>query len=172
MSITGQESETVVVRSWSQRETKVKEKIAGIHAVTEGREYELDADSTPGQDKQFRLRLRQDNLKTLRTANLPCWIVDFREITKHDSGVRTIGPNLLSVEGPGFGHNFPREEWAGFFCPIDVPKKVLDGELYPIRAERKFLIDGFVLKIHVTQYLFNKDQKRFSMDLQIALSNQ
>lgn len=173
-SNSSQEDEMVVVQSWKKGESKVAEQVLNVSLQSEQAQYEFEVFSAPDKDRQFRLRMRQSAENTVRTPGLPCWIADFREVNKDSvSTANQIGYSLLSVEGPGVGDNFPREEWAGYFCPIEKPNRVLDGLFYPMRAERRFLIEGFALSLQVTDYHFDKDQKKLrNVQLRISFSNQ
>jgi len=71
-----------------------------------------------------------------------------------------IGHNLFSIEGPGVGDNFPREDWAKYFCPLEKPQKLIDGFIYPISAERKFLVENLVINLKVVDYRVNTKENR------------
>jgi hypothetical protein len=171
---TSQDSEVVMVQSWKRGDSKVSEQVLDASLKADQAQYEFDIFTAPDKDKHFRLRLRQSVESTVRTPGLPCWIADFREISKDEvSTGNQIGYNLLSAEGPGVGDNFPREEWAGYFCPIEKPNKVLDGLFYPMRAVRRFLIESFVLDLQVVDYDLAKQQKKLrNVQLRITFSNQ
>jgi hypothetical protein len=82
------------------------------------------------------------------------------------------GYHLLSREGTGPGDNFPREDWAGHFCPIEKPNEVLDGQFYPIRTERKFLIEKFMVSMQVIGYQYDAAQGRLKrLDLRVEFKN-
>ena len=165
-------SDVVVVRTWSLGKTKVKAKSLSIELSSENPEYEIDVGSE-NNDNHFKLRFRHHNsVTTFGKPRFPCWIADLRQVSTSNSGVRIIGPNLLSPEGPGVGDNFPREEWAGYLCPLEKPNPVFDGGFYSIRADRKFLIHSFVLNLQVTDYQFDKDEKTLNVQLLLTLSNQ
>jgi len=162
----------VSVKSWKRGDTKLTEKEVTLDLDRDIPEYEIDVYSSQGPAKFFRFHVRQDTLNTLRDRSVPCWVADLRQVTKRPSGVNLLGPSLLSVEGPGVGDDFPREEWAPFFCPIEKPNRVLDGSIYPMRAERRFLIEGFVLSLQVTDYQLDKERKKLNhVDLRIVFSN-
>jgi hypothetical protein len=169
-----QDASVVLVKSWKRGDSKMPARVLTVKLQSDVGQYEFDIFSVPDKDKHFRLRLRESVENTLRTPGLPCWIADLREITKdHVSGANLVGYDLLSVEGPGVGDNFPREEWAGHLCPIEKPNRVLDGLFYPIRAERRFLIEGFVVGLQVTDYQIDKERKKLSnVELRITFANQ
>jgi hypothetical protein len=169
-----QEGSVVPVISWKKGDNKIVEHTLDISLQNQEVQYEFDVFGAADKSKHFRLRLRHSTEKTLINSGLPCWIADFREITKDSiSGANLVGPDLLSVEGPGVGDNFPREEWAGCLCPIEKPNKVLDGPFYPIRTERRFFIEGFVLSLRVTDYQLDKKRNELrKLDLRIAFWNQ
>jgi hypothetical protein len=50
---------------------------------------------------------------------------------------------------------FPSEDWAGTFCPIEKPNRVLDGPFYPLKTERLFLIERFLLCLRVIEYQYD-----------------
>jgi hypothetical protein len=117
-----------------------------VRLQSDGAQYEFEMLSASDKNRRFRLSLRQGVENTVRVPGLPCWIADLREITKDNvSTANRIGPNLLTVEGPGVGDNFPRQEWAGYLCPVEKPNRALDGPFYAMKAERRFLIEAFVL---------------------------
>jgi TonB family protein len=163
----------VLVKSWKTGASRIAERVLNLSLRSDVPQYDIDIDDVSDSQKHYKLRLIASLEHTLRTPGLPCWSADFREVTRDKiSGENRSGYHLLSVEGPGAGDYFPREEWAGHFCPIEKPNEVLDGHFYPIRAERRFLIENFLLSIKVTDYKYDPEKSRLKkLDLQIEFKN-
>ncbi|HWN08431.1 MAG TPA: hypothetical protein VNO50_04015 [Pyrinomonadaceae bacterium] len=76
-------------------------------------------------------------------------------------------------KGPGVGHYFPREGWAGIFCPIEKPNRVLDGLFYPLKAERVFLIERFQPSLRVIDYQYDRKENVLKkIEIALELKNQ
>lgn len=167
-----QDSDVVRINSWKTGKTKINEKVFTLTLASDTPEYEFDFYSIPSPEKHFRAHFRRESLNTIRNPSLPCWAADLREVSEDIAGDNLLGPNLLSVEGPGANDNFPREGWGAVFCPIDEPNRVLDGLIYPMRAKRKFYIEGFVIEFHVTDYQPDRNGNQLgNMQVKISLSN-
>ncbi|HEX7330072.1 MAG TPA: hypothetical protein VF290_01150 [Pyrinomonadaceae bacterium] len=167
-----QDSDVVRINSWKKGKTRINEKVFTLTLASETPEYEFDFYSIPSPEKHFRTHFRRASLNTIRNSSLKCWAADLREVSKDVAGVNVLGPNLLSVEGPGVRDNFPREEWGAVFCPIDEPNRVLDGLIYPMRTKRNFYIEEFVIEFHVTGYQSDRNRNQFgNMQVKISLSN-
>lgn len=168
-----QSDDSVSVKSWKVGDSRVPEQVLALSLKKNLNEYEFDVYDTTKQ-KHFRLRLWQTFVNTVRKPSLPCWTAVFKEITKSAKGEgNLIGYDLLSVEGPGVGDYFPRENWASVLCPVEKPNHIFDGQLYPITAERKFLIEKFFLIFQVTDYQLDEKENRLNkLDLRIEFKNQ
>ena len=167
----GQES--VSLRSWKTGSSKVSEQALSLKLEKDLNEYEFDIYDID-KLRHFRLRLNQVFMNTLRSPSIPCWVAIFREVTKDNkTGGNILSFNLFSVEGPGVGDNFPSEDWAIYLCPVEKPHKILDTPLYPIKAERKFLVEKFIVILKVTGYQLNEKENRLdALDLTVAFKNQ
>lgn len=162
------EKDLVSVKTWKRGTRNLPARTMEVQ-LSSAFQYEWDL-STADKHATFRLRLRALSHSTIKDPNVHCWSAELREITgDNQSGANLLGPNLLSPEGPGVGDNFPREDWAAFFCPVENPNKVLDGLLYPIRATRRFSIEGFVLELRVIDYRLDNDGKLEMVRLRIAV---
>ena len=177
-SILGQSSNSlgqdgVSVKSWKTGNSRIIEKSLSLKLDKDLNEYEFDINN-PTKQRHFRLRLRQDFTRTIRKPSIPCWVAVFREVTKDTkTGGNILSYNLFSVEGPGVGDNFPREDWAISLCPVEKPEKILDGSLYPIKAERRFSVEKFLVILKVTGYELNEKENRLdSLDLKVEFKNQ
>ena len=159
------------MKTWKQGNRNLAARAIDVR-LTGSFQYEWDLFTTESKDPVFRLRLRPVSYTTLQNVRLSCWGAEVREIISKDaSGATLLGPYLLNIEGPGIGDNFPREDWASYLCPVASPNKVLDGPLYPIRAPRKFLIEGFALEFRVTEYRLDKRGNFDELQLRIGVSN-
>jgi hypothetical protein len=163
----------VLVKSWKVGDGKVTEQTLTLSLGRELHEYELDVFDTTRQ-RRFRLSLRPVFVKTIRRPSVHCWVAVFKEATKDaEPGGNIIGYDLLSPEGPGAGDYFPREGWAKYFCPVEKPVSVLDGSLYPINAERRFLIEKFAVIIGVIDYRYDEKENRLNkLNLKVEFKNQ
>jgi len=168
-----QDENRVLVKTWKTGNAKIVERIFSLNLGEEMREYELDI-SDQTKRRHFRLQLRRMRYSTIRRPSIDCWWVGLKEVTKdRKAGGIILGPDLLSIEGPGVGDNFPREDWARMLCPIEKPQKVLDGALYGITVERNFLIEKFLVSIQVKNSKYDEAEVKLkSMDLLITLKNQ
>lgn len=167
-----QDPDVVRINSWKKGKTKINEKVFTLTLAIDTPEYEFDFYSIPTPERRFKAHFRRESLNTIRNPSLQCWVANLREVSADVSSVNLLGPNLLSVEGPGVGDNFPREEWGGVFCPIEEPNRVLDGLIYPLRTKRNFSIEGFVLEFHVIDYQPDKNRNQLgNVQLKISLSN-
>lgn len=172
-SSNSQSDDSVSVKSWKVGDSRVTEQVLALSLKKNLTEYEFDVYDTTKQ-KHFRLRLWQTYVNTIRKQGLPCWAAVFKEVVKGTkSEGNLIGYDLLSVEGPGVGDSFPRENWAPFLCPVEKPSQVFDGQLYPITAERKFSIEKFFLIFQVTDYQLDEKENRLNkLNLRIEFKNQ
>jgi hypothetical protein len=162
----------IEVKTWKTGAGKITEKVLNVSLRKEP-QYEFDLDDPTDPEKHYKLRLIAGVERTLRTPSLPCWRADFREVTKDKaSGGNLVGFHLLSTEGPGVGDYFRREEWAAHFCPIEEQNDVLDGHFYPIRTERRFLVEGFLVSFKVADYRYDEAKARLKkLDLVIEFKN-
>jgi hypothetical protein len=164
--------DSVSVKSWKEGDSIIAEQVLRL-SLEDQNQYEVNVYDVTKQN-HYRLHLRQTFEKTVNKPLLPCWSVVFREVTKDtETGGHILGWDMLNRQGPGMGNYFPREDWAEVFCPIEQPRPVLDGLLYPIKAERKFLIEKFVLVLQVTDYQLDEKENRLKkMDLKVEFKNQ
>ncbi|HSS22461.1 MAG TPA: hypothetical protein VLL54_20490 [Pyrinomonadaceae bacterium] len=160
------------MKTWKTGDGKITEKVLNVSLRTEP-QYKFVLDDPTDPEKHYELRFIARSEHTLRTRSLPCWSADFRELTKDKaSGGNFVGFHLLSTEGPGVGDYFSRKEWAAHFCPIEEPNEVLDGHFYPIRTERRFLIEGFLVAFKVVDYRYDETKARLkNLDLVIEFRN-
>jgi hypothetical protein len=165
----GQES--VSVKSWKTGSSRVREQALSLTLEKDLNEYEFDIYDTD-KLRHFRLRLRQDFMRTIRKPSIPCWVAVLREVTKDNkTGGNILSYNLFSTEGPGVGDTL--EGLAIYFCPVEKPEKVFDGGLYPIKAERKFLVEKFLVIFKVSDYQLNEKENRLdTLDLKVEFKNQ
>jgi hypothetical protein len=166
--------DAVLVKTWKGGEGRIAEQQLSISLEKKIKEYEIDVYDSLRQ-RHFRMQMRHASVNTVSTPGIDCLVVFLKEVTKDPkiNGGSIIGPNLLSVEGPGVGDNVPREEWADVFCPVEKPRNFLDGALYPIKAERKFLIENFFLTLRVISYGYNEKENSLDhLELKIELGNQ
>lgn len=112
-------------------------------------------------------------MRTIRKPSIPCWVAVFKEVTKDTkTGVNIIGFDLFNRQGPGISHYFPREDWATCLYPIEKPQNMLDGLLYPIRSERRFFVERFLVTLKVTDYKINEKENRLdALDLKVEFKN-
>lgn len=163
----------VLVSTWKAGNATVREKSVRLSMKRGFQGYEFSFSDTSKQ-RQFRLSFEPVIQETLTRSNIPCWSAVLREVTTDIKfGGSIVGFNLLSPQGPGVGHYFPREGWAGFFCPIEKPNRVVDGLFYAIKSERVFLIERFLVSIRATDYQYDKKENTFnSLDIAIEIKNQ
>ena len=159
----------VSVKSWKQGTRTLPARTIEVRPSGSS-QYEWDLYSA-SKDPTFRLRLRSVTHGTPGGAKFSCWSADLREIsTDATSGATVLGPYLLRSEGPGGGDYFPDDDWAAFICPVENPKKILDGPLYAIKATRQFLIEGFALELRVLDYRLDKHGNFDQLQLRIDVS--
>jgi hypothetical protein len=163
----------VLVNSWKRGNSRISEQRMTVNLDRDMDEYEFDIYDTTKQ-KHYRLHLRQFFMNTIRKPSIPCWSATLKEVTRDaKTGGNIIGYNLLTPEGPGVGHYFPREIWAGALCPVEKPQGIMDNSLYPIKAERKFLVENFSVVMQVLDYELDEQANRLSkVTLRVELKNQ
>jgi hypothetical protein len=161
--------QSISVESWKKGTASIAKQTFKLSLGWDQNEYELAVTDLSNR-RNFRLRFHKDFVDTPRKQALPCWVTTFIEVRPDSqNGATIIGPNLLNMQGPGVGDYFPREDWAIYFCPIEKPQKLIDGSLYPIRAERKFLIENLFVSLRVFDYRVNtKENKLDSLRLNVG----
>lgn len=170
-SATPADDKSVYVTSWKSGRARVREHTLKLSLKPEFPAYEFDFfDIT--KRRHFRLHFRHVIERPVRQPGLPCWSTTLREISAHPNfKVTTVGYDLLG-QPSGTSHYFPRESWAGFFCPLERPNRGLDGLFYPVKTERVFTIEMFRLTLSVSDYRYDQEQNVLSkLDLTIELRN-
>jgi len=169
----GKLANKITVTTWKRGSAKILPKTFHLILNKNISEYEIDF-SDEINSLNFRLRLKREYLKTPMRPKIECWKAELRQIF-HDTGAggNIVGHTLLTTEGPGVGDNFPKEDWAPFFCSMPPPVMPFDDRFYPIRTERRFLIEKFVMIFDTSNYEYDqKDGGLNKLDLRIQLVNQ
>jgi hypothetical protein len=165
--------ELITVHSWKKGTASISKQTLNVSLNWDLNQYELHV-SDLSNKRNFRLTFHKDFFNTPRRQAIPCWVATFNETTLDPkTGGIIVGHNLLSVEGPGVGDYFPREEWAIYLCPVEQPQKLFDGLLYPMRAERRFLIENMLVTLKVNDYREDTKQNTLaSLDLKVNFGPQ
>jgi len=162
--------EAVVVRSWKQGDSRIREQTLSVLFDDPHNEFVFDVKSAANILK-YRMRFRPVRLSTFGRDRMPCWATELNELSS-SAGLNghLIGWNLLSDEGAGEGDNLPST--ANFFCPIDAQQKWRDGGYLSISRPRIFEIEGFTVKIFVPNYSYDEKTKTMnSIQFEISIRN-
>lgn len=163
----------VLVNSWKLGNGKIQEQTKHLTLDANINEYEYEIFDA-SKERRFRLSFRREDVKTLKQPFVRCWFAAFREVSKDRRfGGNLVGYDLFDPTGPGTGDYFPQEAWASVFGPIEKPNRLLDGHLYPIKMERIFLIEKFVVILRVTDYQYDSNENKLNkLDLVVEVKNQ
>lgn len=163
----------VCVDSWREGDERVVERGFRLNLKPGRRERVADVRTASGR-RSYKLLFRYDPVPGIK---LDHWKVELREVLAGAAGRGgTLGPNLLTAEGPGpGGDNFPRADLVGYLYPKTDPH-VFKGDrlaFYPINAKRVVKVEDFFLVLQVESYRFNARRPNAldSLVLDVRLTN-
>jgi hypothetical protein len=143
----------ITIESWQKGNRTIPEKTTVLNIEADEYNWEI---ANSERSLEARLKVNKIYVPTIRKPNLQCVAVSLNELFEtKESGLKALGSNMLlsgnTVERP-----------AHVLCPIEKPSMALYGGLYAFKAERVFLIEGFVFRIKGEEFAYDPVDNRLT----------